>query len=77
MTTQHEVDLVPEGPHPEYVNFNALRTHYHIEILECPSSIVVGNHNELENDHEKIATNYVESEESQNRKTITINIYFA
>lgn len=49
----------------------------HIITLECPSSVVVGNHNELENDHEKIATNYVESEELYNRKTITISIYFA
>ena len=54
------------------------RTHnYHIGRLERPSSVVMGNHDEWEDDHEEIATNYVESRESYYRKTIVVDIYFA
>jgi len=37
----------------------------------------MGNHDEREDDHEEIATNYVESGESYNRKTTIVDIYFA
>ena len=53
------VELVPEGPHPEDGNHHASRAQYRIGGSERPSSIVMGNHNEREDDHEEIATNYV------------------
>jgi len=71
------VKLVPEGPHPEDGNYHASRAQYRIGGLERPSSIVMGNHDEREDDHEEIATNYVESGESYNRKTTIVDIYFA
>ena len=37
----------------------------------------MGNQDEREDDHEEIATNYVESGESYNRKTTVVDIYFA
>jgi hypothetical protein len=37
----------------------------------------MGNHDEWENDHEEITTNYVESGESYHRKTTVVDIYFA
>jgi hypothetical protein len=37
----------------------------------------MGNHDEREDDHEEIATNYVESGESYNKKTTIVDIYFA
>jgi hypothetical protein len=37
----------------------------------------MGNHDEWEDDHEEITTNYVESGESYHRKTTVVNIYFA
>jgi hypothetical protein len=43
---------------------------------ECPHSVVLGNHYEWVDDHEEIATNYVESGESYHRKTTVIDIYF-
>ena len=75
--TQPEVEMVPEGPHPKDGNPNASHTHYRIGRSKRPSSIVMGNHSEWEDDHKKIATNYVESGESYKRKTIVIDIYFA
>ena len=45
--------------------------------IGTPSSIVVGNHNEWEDDHEEIATKYVKLGESYHRKTTIIDIYFA
>ena len=36
----------------------------------------MGNHDEREDDHDEIATNYVESEESFNRKTTVVDINF-
>jgi hypothetical protein len=44
---------------------------------ERPHSVVLGNHDEWVDDHEEIATNYVESEESYHRKTTVVDIYFA
>ena len=55
--------MVPEGPHPEDGNPNASRTYYHIGRSERPSLVVTGNHDELEDMHDEIATNYVESRE--------------
>ena len=75
--TQPEVEMVPEGPHPEDENPNAPRANYHIGRSECPSSIIMGNHNEWEDDHEEIDTNYVESGESYKRNTTFVDIYFA
>jgi hypothetical protein len=40
-------------------------------------SVVSGNHDEWVDDHEDIATNYVESGESYHRKTTVVDIYFA
>jgi hypothetical protein len=37
----------------------------------------MGNHDEWEDDHEEIATNYVESGESYYRKTTIVDTYFA
>jgi hypothetical protein len=37
----------------------------------------MGNHDESEDDHDKIATNYVEYGETYKRKTTVVNIYFA
>jgi hypothetical protein len=37
----------------------------------------MGNHDEWEDDHEEITTNYVESRESYHRKTTVVDIYFA
>jgi hypothetical protein len=37
----------------------------------------MGNHDEWEDNHEEIATNYVESGESYKRKTTVVDIYFA
>jgi len=71
------VKLVPEGTHPKDGNHHALRAQYCIGGSERPSSIVMGNHVEQEDDHEEIATNYVESGESYNRKTTVVDIYFA
>ena len=53
------VELVPEGPHPKDGNHHALRAQYCIGGSERPSSIVMGNQDEREDDHEEIATNYV------------------
>jgi hypothetical protein len=61
---QSDVELVLEGPHPEDGNPNAPRAHYRIGRSERPDSIVMGNHDESEDDHDKIATNYVESGET-------------
>jgi hypothetical protein len=36
----------------------------------------MGNHDEWEDDHEEIVTNYVESRESYKRKTTVVDIYF-
>ena len=69
--------MVPEGPHPKDGNHHALRAQYCIGGSERPSSIVMGNQDEREDDHEEIATNYVESGESYNRKTTVVDIYFA
>ena len=69
--------MVPEGPHPEDGNHHASRAQYRIGGSEHPSSIVMGNHDEREDDHEEIATNYVESGESYNRKTTIVDINFA
>ena len=55
---------------------SASRAQYHIGGSERPSSIVMGNHDEREDDHEEIATNYVESGESFNRKTTVVDINF-
>ena len=71
------VELVPEGPHPEDGNHHASRAQYRMGGSKCPSSIVMGNHDEREDDHEEIATNYVESGESYNRKTTIVDINFA
>ena len=77
MATQPEVEEVPEGHHPEDGNPNASRAHHRIGRSERPNSIVTGNHDEWEDDHEEIATNYVESEESYHRKATIVKIYFA
>jgi len=53
------------------------RAHYCIGRSKCSSSIVMGNHDEWEDDHEEIATSYVESGESYYRKTTIVDIYFA
>jgi hypothetical protein len=75
--TQLEVETVPEGPHHEDGNLNAPCTHYRIGRSERPSSIVMGNHDEWDNDHVEIVTNYVETGESYHRKTTVVDIYFA
>jgi hypothetical protein len=77
VATQPEVEEVSKGHHPEDGNLSASRTHYRIGRSERPSSIVMGNHDEWEDDHEEIATNYVESGESYHRKTTVVDIYFA
>ena len=69
--------MVPKGPHHEDGNPNALHAHYSIGRSGRPGSIIMGNHDELEDDHEKIATNYVESGESYKRKATVVDIYFA
>jgi hypothetical protein len=43
---------------------------------EDPGSIVVGNHDESQGVQE-ISINYIDYEESYNRKTINVDIYFA
>lgn len=50
------VEMVPEGPLPEDRNPDASRTNNRIGRLERPRSIVMGNHDDLENDHDEIAT---------------------
>ena len=77
MATHPEDENVPEGLHPEDGNLNASRAQYRMGRSEHPSSIVTGNHDEREDDHEEIATNYVESGESYNRKTTVVDINFA
>jgi hypothetical protein len=77
VATQPEVEKVPKGLHPKDGNPNVPRANYCIGRLERPSSIVMGNHDEWEDDHEEIATNYVESGESYHRKTTIVHIYFA
>jgi hypothetical protein len=77
VATQPEVEEVPEGLHPEDGNPNASREEYRMGRSECPHSIVLGNHDEWVDDHEDIATNYVESGESYHRKTTVVDIYFA
>ena len=54
-----EDENVPEGLNPKDGNPGALLAQYRTGGSERPSSIVMGNHNERENDHEEIATNYV------------------
>ena len=44
---------------------------------ECPSSVDMGNHDELEDMHDEIAINYVELGVLYNRKTIVVDIFFA
>jgi hypothetical protein len=61
VATQPEVEEVPEGPHPKDGNPNASREEYRIGRSERHHSVVSGNHDEWEDDHEEIATNYVES----------------
>ena len=77
MATQPEVEMVPEGPHPEDGNPNASRTYYHIGRSERPSLVVTGNHDELEDMHDEIAINYVELGVLYNSKTIVVDIFFA
>ena len=77
MATQPKVEEIPKGHHPEDGNPNASRAHHRIGRLECPSLIIMGNHDEWEDDHEEITTNYVESGESCHRKTTIVDIYFA
>jgi hypothetical protein len=77
VATQPEVEEVPEGLHPEDGNPNASREEYRMGKSEQPRSVILGNHDEWVDDHEKIATNYVESGESYHRKTIVVDIYFA
>ena len=77
MATHPEDENVPEGLHPEDGNPNASCAQYRMGRSEHPSSIVTGNLDEREDDHEEIATNYVESGESYNRKTTVVDIYFA
>jgi hypothetical protein len=77
VATQPEVEEVPEGPHPKDGNPNASREEYRMGRLERPHSAVLGNHDEWVDDHEEIATNYVESRESYHRKTTVVDIYFA
>jgi hypothetical protein len=77
VATQPEVEEIPEGLHPEGGNPNALREEYHMGRSECPHSVVLGNHDEWVDDHEEIATNYVELGESYHRKTTVVDIYFA
>jgi len=77
VATQPEVEEVPEGHHPEDGNPNASRAHHRIGRSERPNSIVMGNHDEWEDNHEEITTNYVESGESYHRKTTIVDIYFA
>ena len=76
MATHPEDENVPEGLHSEDGNPNASRAQYRMGGSKCPSSIVMGNHDEREDDHEEIATNYVESGESFNRKTTVVDINF-
>jgi len=64
VATQPEVEEVPEGHHPEDGNHNASSVHHRIGRSERPNSIVMGNHDEWEDDHEEIATNYEKSGES-------------
>ena len=70
--TQPEVEMVPEGPHPEDGNPNASCAHYRIGRSERPSSIIMGTHDEWENDHEDITTNYVESGESYKKRPLLL-----
>ena len=77
MAAHPEDENVPEGLNPKDGNPGALLAQYRTGGSERPSSIVMGNHVEREDDHEEIATNYVESGESYNRKTTVVDIYFA
>jgi hypothetical protein len=77
VVAQPEVEEVPEGLHPEDGNPNASREEYRMGRSERHHSVVSGNHDEWVDDHEEIATNYVESRESYHRKTIVVDIYFA
>jgi hypothetical protein len=77
VATQPEVEEVPEGPHPEDGNPSASREEYRMGKLEHHHSVVLGNHDEWVDDHEEIATNYVEPGESYHRKTTVVDIYFA
>ena len=77
VATQPKVEEAPEGHHPEDGNPNASRAHHRIGRSKRPNSIVTGNHDGWEDDHEEIATNYVESGESYHRKTTIVDIYFA
>jgi hypothetical protein len=77
VATQPEVEEVPEGLHPEDGNPNALREEFRMGRSKRPHSVVLGNYDEWVDDHEEIATNYVESGESYHRKTTVVDIYFA
>jgi len=77
VATQPKVEEVPEGHHPEDGNPNASSMHHRIGRSERPNSIVMGNHDEWEDDHEEIATNYVKSGESYYIKTTVVDTYFA
>jgi hypothetical protein len=74
VATQPEVEEVPEGLHPKDGNPNASCEEYHMGRSERPHSVVLGNHDEWVDDHEEIATNYVESGESYHRKTTIVDI---
>jgi hypothetical protein len=76
VATQPEVEEVPEGLHPEDVNPNSSHEEYRMGRSKSPHSLIMENLDEWVDDHEEIATNYVESGESYHRKTTIINIYF-
>jgi hypothetical protein len=77
VATQPEVEEVLEGPHPEDGNPNASHEEYRMGRSERHHSVISGNRDESEDDHEKIATDYVEPGESYHRKTTVVDIYFA
>jgi hypothetical protein len=54
-----------------------IREEYRMGTSERPHSVILGNQDEWVDDHEEIATNYVESGESYHRKTTIVDIYFS
>nr|AAK91878.1 Putative copia-type pol polyprotein [Oryza sativa]AAP52115.1 retrotransposon protein, putative, Ty1-copia subclass [Oryza sativa Japonica Group] len=75
--TQPEVEMVPEGHHPEDEEPSVLRVYLGTRRSEHSNSVVMGNHDELEEINEEISTNYADTGELHHRKTTIVDKHFA
>nr|AAT85780.1 zinc knuckle domain containing protein [Oryza sativa Japonica Group] len=75
--TQPEVEMVPEGHHPKDGEPSALRAYLGSGRSEHSNSVVMGNHDELEEINEEISTNCSDTGELHHRKTTIVDIHFA